>query len=202
MLKIGLTGGIGSGKSEVAAVLSRVGAHVIEADELARRLVEPGGTVLAELVERFGRRILNGDGTLDRAALADLAFGSSEGLAALNEITHPPLLVAIIAEAEAFERADPEGVLVVDAALLAEWNILDLFDIVVVVRSRLSDRIARLMRGGLSRDDVSARICSQAPGHELEAAADIIIDNTGTLEELEEKVRRLWASLGVAEEGQ
>jgi len=198
MLKIGLTGGIGAGKSEVAAELSRLGAHVIEADALARELVVPGGDVLQALVERFGEGILRGDGALDRAALAERAFGSGEGLRALNEITHPPLIEAIIARAEEIERDDPEGVLVVDAALLVEWDILDLFDVVVVVRSRIEDRVARLGRGGLSRGDAEARIRAQAPEEVLVEASDVVIDNTGTLADLRRAAERLWASFGIA----
>jgi dephospho-CoA kinase len=190
--RIGLTGGIASGKSAAGAILRGLGAHVIVADDVARELVVPGRPVLTKIVEAFGEDVLLPDGALDRGRLASRVFGSAEGLASLNAIVHPPLVEAIIVEAEEVEREQGAGVLVVDAALLVDWDILDLFDSVVVVHAPRELRLARLVAGGRSPAEAEARMASQASEDEFLEAADVVIENNGTLPELEEKVVHFW----------
>jgi dephospho-CoA kinase len=200
MFRIGLAGGIGSGKSEVARRLGELGAHVIEADEVARDIVAEGSPTFAEIVSAFGESVLTADGSLDRRALAERAFASRDRLERLNAITWPPLIAEIVEKTEQVEREDPDGVLVVDAALLVQWDILDLFDAVLTVTAPVEQRLSRLTRSGMSREDALARISAQLPESALTAVADTVIANDGTLEELRERVDRFWSTLPVAEE--
>ena len=195
MYRIGLTGGIGSGKSEAAGVLADLGAVIVTADELARRLVEPGSPVLAKVVDTFGPEVLAGDGTLDRRRLAALAFGDPTRLALLNAITHPPLVAAIIERLEELDRIGSEGVAVVDAALLTEWDITDLFDLVLLVSAPIETRVARVVGSGYTEADARARIEAQLPEERLRDAADRVIDNASTLDELRSAVEGLWRTL-------
>jgi dephospho-CoA kinase len=195
MYRIGLTGGIGSGKSEAARVLSDLGAVVITADELARRLVEPGAPVLAKIVEAFGNEVLADDGSLDRKRLAAVAFGDPVKLALLNELTHPPLVAAIIERLEELDRARPEGVTVIDAALLVEWDITDLFDLVLLIAAPVETRVARLVAMGYREADARARIDAQLPEERLREAADAVIENTSTLNDLRAAVEGIWRTL-------
>jgi dephospho-CoA kinase len=202
MYRIGLTGGVGSGKSEAARVFADLGAVVITADELARGLVEPGSPVLERIVEAFGRGVLAGDGTLDRKRLAALAFGDPAKLALLNAISHPPLVEGIIGRLEELERAGRDGIVVVDAALLAEWDVTDLFDLVVLIAAPVEIRVARLVAAGYAEADARARIGAQLPEERLRDAADRVIDNASTLDELRGAVRALWRTLPPNMEGQ
>lgn len=195
MYRIGLTGGIGSGKSEAARILADLGAVIVTADELARVLVEPGGTVLSEIVDAFGDEVLTRDGTLDRTRLAGLAFGDPVKLATLNAITHPPLVAAIIERLEELDRGDPEGVVVVDAALLAEWDITDLFDLVLVIRAPLEVRAARQVQEGRTERDARARIAAQFAEERLLEVADRVIENASSLDELRRAIEQLWRTL-------
>lgn len=195
MYRIGLTGGIGSGKSEAARVFADLGAVVVTADELARRLVEPGSPVLEKIAEAFGGGVLAGDGALDRKRLAALAFGEPTKLAILNAITHPPLVAAIIGRLEELDRTGSEGVAVVDAALLTEWDITDLFDLVLLTAAPVEVRVERLVASGYTEADARARIEAQLPEERLRDAADHVIENAGTLEELRGAVRDLWRTL-------
>jgi dephospho-CoA kinase len=192
VFRIGLTGGIGTGKSEAARCFARLGALVIRADDVARELVAPGGDTLAALAAEFGAGVLAPDGTLDRALLARLAFASKEATARLNAIVHPPLVAELVRRLEEAEAAGGRGVVVVEAALLAEWDVLDLFDLVVVVRASLDARLARLERGGRTREDALARIGAQLPEDVLLAEADAVIENDGALDRLDAEVRRVW----------
>jgi dephospho-CoA kinase len=195
MFRIALIGGIGSGKTEVASRLLELGAHVIEADRVARDIVAPGSATLGMIARAFGPSVIRADGTLNREALAAAAFSSEEGLELLNQITWPPLKDAIIVETERLEREYPAGVLVVDAALLLKWDMLDLFDLVVAVTSPEKARIERLVASGKSEKDARARMRAQAPETELVEAADYVIENNGSLAELRAAVGRLWCSL-------
>ncbi len=202
MFRIGLTGGIGSGKSEVASRFRELGALVIDADAVARELVEPGSPVLRAIVREFGSSVLRPDGTLDRRALADAAFSSAERRKALNDVTGPPLVAEIVRRAEALEREHAQGgggsgVLVVDAALLVQWDVLDMFDLVLVVHAPRELRAERLAAAGFSEADVAARMDAQLPDDAMLAAADAVIVNDGSLDELRAKVDDLWNSLGV-----
>ena len=195
MLRIGLMGGIGSGKSEAAAVLRRLGADVIEADAVARELVAPGSRVLDEIVDAFGSDVLRPDGTLDRPRLGRRAFSDPALLARLNGITHPPLIDALMERVESTERRRRRGVVVVDAALLADWDVLDLFDVVVAVTAPPEVRLSRTIAGGLSEDEARARAAAQTEEADLAAMADVVIENAGTLEDLERAVREFWQTL-------
>ncbi len=199
MYRVGLTGGIASGKSTVSRVLKERGAAVIEADAVARALVAYGSPLLAELASEFGACVLREDGTLDRAELGRIAFESDERLARLNAITHPPLVAKLIALMEESERDAARdgvsGVLVVDAALLAEWDVLDLFDVVVVVDAPVESREQRLMANGLSQTEARRRMAAQLPPAELRQLADIVIENDGALGELCLRAEKLAARL-------
>jgi dephospho-CoA kinase len=195
MYRIGLTGGIGSGKSEAARFFADLGAVVVTADELARRLVEPGSPVLERITEAFGRAVLAGDGTLDRKRLAALAFGDPAKLAVLNAITHPPLIEAIVERLEELERSGRHRVAVVDAALLTEWDITDLFDLVLLIEAPVDARIARLVEAGYTEADARARIRAQLPEARLREEADRIIENASTTGQLRDSVRALWRTL-------
>lgn len=189
MVRIGVTGGIGSGKSTVAAMLAQRGAELIDADAIARELVEPGGTALAELVTEFGPRILRSDGTLARAELAALAFSEPRATARLNAIMHP-----LIAR-EAARRLALSGapVVVYDMPLLVETGQQDLVDLVVVVDVPEDLQIERAVRlRGLDDADVQRRITAQASREERLAAADVVIDNSGALDVTEGQVAALW----------
>ena len=195
MFRVGLTGGIGSGKSLAARLLAARGAVVIEADAVARELVAPGTQLLRALAAEFGDAVIASDGSLDRSRLAAVAFASEDGLARLNALTHPPLIDALVARMEDEERVRERGVLVVAAALLVEWDVLDLFDLVVVVTAPLALRVARLERDGLPRAEALARTGAQLPEERLVDAADIVIPNVGSQAELESRVASFWQSL-------
>jgi dephospho-CoA kinase len=188
---------MGSGKSAVADLLGERGCRVIEADAVARELTAEGTEVLAAIVEEFGESVLAADGGLDRRALAAAAFSSEEGTRALNEITHPALVREIIRRVEEAERADPGGVLVVDAALLVQWDVLDLFDVVVAVEAPVETRVRRLVAGGFGEGDARRRMARQLPDSEMRAAADEVLVNDGSTEELGRAVDKFWKSLPI-----
>lgn len=190
MLRIGLTGGIGAGKSTVSAMFASYGALVIDSDILAREVVEPGTRGLAALVEAFGDDILAVDGALDRPALAAVAFADEAKRRTLNGIVHP-----LIAQrrAELIATADPAGVVVEDIPLLVENGLAPLFPLVVVVHADVEVRVARLMtHRGFTAEDARARIAAQATDEQRRAAADVWLDNSSTPDELTEKASLLW----------
>jgi dephospho-CoA kinase len=192
VLRVGLTGGIGSGKSEVARILAGLGAYVVDSDVLAREVVAPGTPGLLAVAEAFGPSVLAPDGSLDRAALAAVVFADEEARARLNAIVHP-LVGAAAAERYA---AAPEGAVVVhDVPLLVETGMAPLFDVVVVVDAPDEVRVARLVRRGLTEADARARIAAQATREERNAAAHHVVANDGTLDELRERVLALWRAL-------
>lgn len=191
MLLIGLTGGIGSGKSSVSARLAERGAVVVDADAITRELQEPGQPVLAAMVERFGQDILAADGTLDRQATADLVFADPAALADLNAIVHPAVGAEIARRLEA--EAGTDHVVVLDVPLLVESGRSDLAGLVVVdVDPEVA--VARLVEHrGFRAEDARARMARQAPREERLAKADLVIDNGGSLQDLEVEVARAWA---------
>lgn len=190
MLTVGLTGGIGSGKSTASAELARLGAVVIDADRIARAVVEPGTPGLAAVVDEFGDGVLAPDGSLDRAALAARVFGDPAALARLGAITHP--LVA--EESRRLQAAAPgDAVVVHDVPLIVENGLADRYDLVVVVGADEDTRVRRLTaHRGMSEEDARARIRSQADDAARRAVADVWLDNSGTPEELRDAVGRLW----------
>lgn len=195
MLAVGLTGGIGSGKSTVAELLVQLGAVLIDADAVAREVVVPGGPAYGPLVERFGAGILAADGTLDRAALAAVAFTDPDSLAALNAITHPAI-GAVMAE----RRAAQEGtdhVVVLDIPLLraAHRDLLSLAA-VVVVDCPVELAVERLVaQRAFSRGDAEARVAAQVSRQERMDGADFVIDNSGDRAHLGREVQRVWGHL-------
>ena len=187
-LRVGLTGGIGSGKSTVAGLLEERGAVVTSADEVARDVVSPGSDGLAAVVAEFGEGILAPDGSLDRSALGRLVFSDDLRRARLEE-----LLLPLIA-AEAWARMDtvPAGrVAVYDVPLLVEGQMQDLFDL---VEAELELRLKRLAARGMTRDEALARIAVQATDEERRAVADVVVSNSGALEDLNAEVDRLWST--------
>lgn len=193
MLRVGLTGGIGSGKSEVSRRLAARGAVVIDADLIAREVVEPGTPGLAAIVAEFGEDVLLPDGTLDRPKLGAIVFADDERRAALNAITHP--LIGRRSQ-ELQDAAPPEAIVVYDMPLLVEGGLAALHDVVVVVDVPVETQVERLVSGrGMTEADALARISVQATREERLAVADIVIDNSGPLTGLDRRVDEVWAEL-------
>jgi len=193
VLRVGLTGGIGAGKSEVSRRLAAQGAVVIDADAIAREVVAPGTTGLADVVAAFGTGVLMPDGSLDRPRLGDIVFADPQLRAKLNGIIHP--LVA--ARMQALEDAAGPGAIVVhDVPLIAENHLAGSYDLVVVVDAPPRVQLDRLVRHrGLSRDQAKARMAAQADRAQRLAIAGIVIDNSGSLAELDRLVGELWTEL-------
>lgn len=191
-VKVGLTGGIGSGKSTVARLLSERGAFVVNADEIAREVVAPGTEGLAELVEAFGTGILNADGTLNRLGLAEVVFNDTIGRAALDTITHPRIAART---AEIMAGAPAGAVIVHDVPLLTELGLAPAYDFVIVVDAPEDVRIERLRQRGLNEVDARARIAAQATREQRLAIADAVLDNANGLDQLEAQVQDLWPRL-------
>jgi dephospho-CoA kinase len=190
VLRIGLTGGIGSGKSTVSQLLVQRGAVLIDADVLAREVVAAGTPGLAAVVDAFGPQVLADDGSLDRPALAAVVFADPEARRRLDGIVHP--LVRQRA-AELVAAAPPDGVVVQDVPLLVETGQAGAYDLVLVVEADEETRVARLVERGLAEADARARIAAQATDEQRRAVADVVLDNSGTPEELAEQVDRFWA---------
>ena len=191
MLLIGLTGGIGSGKSSVSARLAERGAAVIDADAIVREVQGPGTPVLAAMVERFGPGILAADGTLDRQAVADVVFTDDAALADLNAIVHPAVGAEIARRLEA--EAATDHVVILDVPLLVESGRSDLAAMIVVdVDPAVA--VARLVEHrGFRADDAWARIARQVSREDRLAKADLVVDNSGSLADLDAEVARAWA---------
>jgi dephospho-CoA kinase len=188
-----LTGGIGSGKSEVARRLAGHGAVLIDADVVAREVVEPGTPGLAEVVAEFGEEVLLPDGSLDRERLGSIVFADTGRLKALNAIVHPRVGRRM---QELFEAAPPGSVVVYDVPLLTENNLADLYDTVVVVDAAVETQVGRLVGArGMTEEAARARIAAQATRERRLAIADYVIDNSGGLDRLSAQVDSLWAEL-------
>jgi dephospho-CoA kinase len=190
VLRVGLTGGIGSGKSTVAALLAGHGAVVVDADRIAREVVEPGTAGLAAVVAEFGEGVLAPDGSLDRPALAAVVFADPAARARLDAVVHP--LVRRRA-AELMAGLPDDAVVVQDVPLLAETGQAGSYDLVLVVEADPETRVARLVARGLAADDARARIAAQASDEQRRAIADVVLDNRGTPEQLAAQVDRFWA---------
>jgi len=204
LLKLGLTGGIASGKSAVGEMFVKRGAHLIQSDAVGHSLMQPGQAVYEEVVRRFGREILNADGTINRARLAEAAFGTAGGAAPrvkeLNEIVHPAVIAHENAWMEEIGQRDPNAIAIVEAALILEASAAGRFDRLIVVTCHPEQRILRYARRhGISEDaaraEVTRRMAAQIPDEEKVKAADFVIDNSGSLDATEEQVSRVFAEL-------
>lgn len=211
MLKVGLTGGIAAGKSVVGEMLVALGAHLVQADRIAHSLMQPGEAVYNEVVRHFGGEILNRDGSVNRAKLAEAAFGpatSEEGVSRiqqsrieeLNRIVHPVVIRNQEAWLEETGRQDPHAVAVVEAALILEAGAGDRFDRLIVVTCGAEQRVSRFAARQkidleAARKEVVRRMAAQLPDEEKIKVADYVIDNSGTLAQTREQVRQVWGKL-------
>lgn len=192
MLQTALTGGIGAGKSTVSRRLRELGATIVDADQMAREVVEPGTPGLAAVVEAFGPGVLLEDGRLDRPALGRIVFGDKALLAKLNAITHPLIGAGIKALVDA---APPDAVIVHDVALLVESRGPEGFELIMVVYAPEPERIRRLINDrGMTREEALSRIRAQASDEQRAAVADVILDNSGSIEETLKQVDECWRS--------
>lgn len=206
MLKVGLTGGIASGKSVVGKMLVALGAYLVEADHIAHSLMQPGEPVYNEVVRRFGRDILNPDGTVNRAKLAEVAFGAGSSgerqsrIEELNRIVHPAVLRSQDEWMQAMGLQDPHAVAVVEAALILEAGAGDRFDRLIVVTCDPEQRASRFAARQKidvesARKEVARRMAAQLPEEAKIKAADYVIDNSGSLEDTREQVQNVWQKL-------
>lgn len=208
MLRVGLTGGIAAGKSVVGEMFVALGAHLVQADRIAHSLMQPGEPVYNEVVRHFGREILNPDGSLNRAKLAELAFGTSSSaggkpaprIAELNRIVHPVVIRSQDEWMEAIGAQDRHAVAIVEAALLLEAGAAGRFDRLIVVTCTADQRVARFAARQqidmeAARREVLRRVAAQWPDEEKIKAAHFVIDNSGPLEKTHEQVNAVWASL-------
>jgi dephospho-CoA kinase len=196
MLHVGLTGSIGVGKSFVAGVLAALGCHVLDADDTARDAVAPGSAGLAALVVAFGKEILREDGTLDRQGLGALVFSDGEKRKLLNSLLHPEIIALQDEQLSKWEREDPRGIAVVDAALMIESGGYNRFDKLIVVHCLPEVQLARVMvRNSLSREEAQKRIDSQMSQEEKKRFADFLIDSSGGFEATRRHTEEVYAAL-------
>jgi dephospho-CoA kinase len=201
MLRIGLTGGIASGKSVVGEMFVKLGANLIQADAVSHSLMQPGLSVYNEVLRRFGREILNTDASINRSRLAALAFGgASPRVKELNEIVHPAVIEFENKWMEEIARHDPNAIAIVEAALILESGATERFDHLIVVTCRPEQRIERFaQRMAISEDaaraEVARRMAAQISDEEKIKAADFIIDNSGSLDATEQQVQHLFSTL-------
>jgi dephospho-CoA kinase len=205
MLRVGLTGGIATGKTTVVAMLRELGCRVLEADKIAHQVMEPGGAAYNEVVREFGRGILTLDGLVDRQKLGPIVFADPQRLARLNAIVHPPVLAEQMHQLTAIEKADPHAVAVVEAALLIEAGFDRKLDYLVVTWCTPEQQLARLMdtsKGrGLTAEQARQRIAAQMPVEEKRKRANAVIDCSGTLDHTRAQVISLFAKLKEMEGG-
>ncbi len=202
MLRVGLTGGLACGKTTVAEMFARRGAEVILADKIAHELLEPGTEAHAKVVEAFGRDILNPDGTISRSKLADLAFRGR--IQELNAIVHPAVIRAQEDWMDQVGERKPHAIAIVEAALMIEAGAHKRFDKLVTVICSFDQKVSRLAkRSGLPRDaaraEVERRVKAQLPDADKAALSDFVIDNSGTLADLQSRVDEVWSELVKAE---
>ena len=198
MLRVGLTGGVACGKTTVGQMMAARGAHFLQADTLAHRLYEPGEPVYQAVVERFGREILNGNGTIDRKQLANAAF--PDRIAELNAIVHPAVIDAQVRWMAECERADPHGIAVIEAALILEAGAAKDFDKLIVVTCGLEQKVARYaQRAKISLEEAAAEVerrgNAQLSDAEKASRADYVIDNSGSLDDTTRQLDPVWAEL-------
>ncbi len=195
MLKVGLTGGLASGKSFVGQALVELGCHLIEADRLGHEVLLPGGEAYDGVVREFGKGMLDPDGTINRKRLAGEVFGNPERLAVLNSLVHPPVFRREQALIDGFERVDPRGITVVEAAILIETGSYKRFDRMILVVCEEAGQLARACERGMEREEALARIQRQMPVEEKRKFADYVIDNSGSREETLRQTRAVYEAL-------
>lgn len=195
-LLVGLTGGIATGKTAVASMLSELGAPLVDFDVLARRVVEPDRPAWRDIVAYFGEQVLADDRTLDRARLGEIVFADASKRKKLESFTHPRISELFVAEVRRIREDDPEAVIQVAVPLLIEANMQSMFDHLVVVFAPEEVQVERVMRrDGIAREDAEARLRAQMPIADKLDYADSIIDNSGSLEDTRRQVKDLWARL-------
>jgi len=192
MVTVGLTGGVGSGKSTVARMLAELGALVIDADAIARDVLAPGSPGLAEVEQVFGTHVVLPDGSLDRAALAQIVFTDDAALAQLNAITHPRIAART---AELMAAAEPGRVVVHDVPLLIENDLASGYDIVLVVQADTAVRLDRLAHRGMPSGEAQRRMAAQASDEQRRELAHIVLDNNGSEADLAAQVQRAWQQI-------
>jgi dephospho-CoA kinase len=198
-MNIGLTGGIACGKSTVASLLVERGAVLIDADRIAREIVEPGSPALDRISKRFGQAVLDKDGRLIRRRLADIIFNDLEARKALESITHPEIRSIMRQRMEEAENADASKLVVVDVPLLYESGLEAMFQGVMVVYIPVDLQRARLMaRDGYTEEEADARIQAQLSIEQKKAMADYVIDNSGTMEQTRHQIERFWQERGLS----
>jgi dephospho-CoA kinase len=200
LLKVGLTGGIASGKSVVSEMFAALGVHVIQADTIAHRIMQPGEAVYREVLRRFGSGILNPDGTVNRSRLAEAAFGTPSRVEELNQIVHPAVVQKQDGWMEDVGRQDPKAIAMVEAALILEAGAKDRFDRLIVVTCQPEQRVERWGRRvhvdlETARREVNRRMAAQWPDAEKVKAADYVIDNSGSLDQTQRQVRKIFEQL-------
>lgn len=192
-MNIGLTGGIATGKSTVSQMLERRGAALVDADRIAREVVEPGQAPLRQIAERFGQAVLNEDGTLNRRKLGQIVFSDEAERKALEAITHPAIRALMRERMERLEAERPDRLVVVDVPLLFESKLQSLFEQVLVVYVPRSVQLTRLMeRDGLAEEEARKRLDAQMDIEDKKRLADYVIDNSSGLAETEEQIDRFW----------
>lgn len=193
MIVIGLTGGMASGKTSVARMLAKLGAHVIDADVIAKKLVAPGQPALRLLAEIFGPGIIQPDGKLNRGALAAVVFNDHEKLEKLNAVLHPMVIQKTMDKLRIFKETQPDSVIIIDAPLLLEAGMTKLVDEVWVVIAGEEEQIKRaVIRKNLSREEAKKRLAAQMPLKEKLKYANKVIDNSGSISSTAEQVKTLW----------
>ena len=208
MLKVGLTGGIASGKTVVGEMLVGLGAHLVQADRIAHTLMQPGEAVYNEVVRHFGGGILNPDGSINRAKLAEVAFGSAEAregqraarVEELNRIVHPAVIRSQDEWMNQMGIEDPNAVAIVEAALILEAGAGERFDRLVVVTCKTEQRATRFaarqkINLDAARKEIARRMAAQLPDEEKVKSADYVIENSGSLEQTREQVQQVWQKL-------
>ena len=198
MLIVGLTGGMGVGKSTVAGLLSDLGAEVVDVDALGRQILEPGGLAVSSIIDRFGSTVSSEDGGIDRTALASIVFGDGDQISALEEISHPAINELLDKAVDDLEK--PDSIVVYDMAVLVEsrlgYETKHPYEVVVVVEAPMQERLDRLQdQRGIKREDALARIESQASDEERRAGAQFIIANAGDLDAMDDATSELWDDL-------
>ena len=196
MLRVGLTGSIGVGKSFVAGVLAELGCHVIDADQTARAVVEPGSPGFSAIAERFGREVIRADGMLDRERLGSLVFADGEKRRMLNSILHPYIIARQDELLREWETKDPNDIAVVDAALMIESGGYKRFDKLIVVHCTSEEQLKRIMiRDNLSREEAEKRIRAQLPQEEKKSYADYLIDTSAGFEATRKRTAEVYRQL-------